>query len=91
MAKAYTTRPSSLYDIRDPVTAWSFDRAVYMFGSSFDADLKKAGKDAQSDSQANSRRQAVIAKWLGGKQQFKDPAGGGQGAVTSKGSGSVSL
>lgn len=91
LAKAYSTRPSSLYAIKDEVTAWSFDRAVFLFGSGLDADLKNAAKDAKSDSQANSRRQAVIAKWLGKPQQFKDPSSGGSGAVTSKGAGPVSL
>lgn len=92
LAKAYMTRPSEIYGIRDEVTAYSFDKAVYMFGSNLDAELKKAGKDAKSDAQANGRRQRVLAKWLGGKQQFKDPAAGGSGTVSSAaGSGAVSL
>lgn len=91
MAKAYTTRPSTLYAIRDEVTAWAFDKAVYIFGSQLEAELKNAAKGAKSDSQANSRHQRVLSKWLGGKQQFKDPVASGQGAVTSKGSGPVSL
>ena len=91
LAKAYSTRPSSLYAIKDEVTAWSFDRAVYLFGSEVDAELKNAAKGAKSDTQANGRRQRVLAKYLGGKQQFKDPVASGQGAVTSKGSGPVTL
>lgn len=91
LAKAYTTRPSTLYAIKDEVTAWSFDRAVYMFGSELEAELKNAAKGAKSDAQANGRRQRVLAKYLGGKQQFKDPVAAGQGAVTSKGSGPVTL
>ena len=91
LAKAYLTRPSEIYDVRDPVTAYCFDRAVFMFGSGLDAELKNAAKGAKSDAQANSRRQRVLAKWLGGKQQFKDPVASGQGVVTSKGSGPVTL
>jgi hypothetical protein len=91
LAKAYSTRPSTLYAIRDEVTAWSFDRAVFLFGSELEAELKNAAKGAKSDAQANGRRSRILAKYLGGKQQFKDPVASGQGAVTSKGSGPVSL
>lgn len=91
MAQAYSLRPSELYAIMDEVTAWSFDRAVYLFGSSLDAELKKAVQGAKSDSQANGRRARVMAKWMGEAQKFKDPAAAGSGAVSSKGSGPVTL
>lgn len=80
-----------MYAIRDEVTAWSFDRAVYLFGSSLDAELAEAEQGAKSKAQARSRRQRVMTKWLGGKQQFKDPVAAGSGTVSSKGSGPVSL
>jgi hypothetical protein len=92
LAKAYTTRPSEIYGIKDEVTAYSFDKAVYMFGSNLDAELKKAGQGAKSDAQANGRRQRVLANWLGGRAQYKDPAAGGGGVVTSAaGAGPVTL
>lgn len=92
LSKAYMTRPSAIYGVRDEVAAYSFDKAVYMFGSNLDAELKKAGQDAKSDSQANGRRQRVLAKWLGGKAQYKDPAVAGAGKVSSsEGAGPVSL
>ena len=91
LAKAYTTRPSNIYAIKDEVAAYSFDRAVYLFGSQMDAELKNAVKGAKTDSQANGRRQRVLSKWLGGEQRFKDPVAAGSGAVTSKGSGPVTL
>jgi len=91
LAKAYGTTPSDLYGITDEVTAWCFNRAVYLFGGELEAELKNAAKGAKSDTQANGRRQRVLAKYLGGKQQFKDPVAAGQGAVTSQGSGPVSL
>lgn len=64
-----------------------------MFGSELEAELKNAAKGARSDAQANSRRQRVISKWLGdtGAPMYKDPAAGGQGAVSSKGQGTVTL
>jgi len=85
-------RPSDIYGVHDEVTAYSFDKAVYMFGSNLDAELKKAGQNAKSDAQANGRRQRVLAKWLGQKAQYKDPSGGRSGAVSSAaGAGTVSL
>lgn len=65
-----------------------------MFGSALEAELKNAGQGAKSDSQAKSRRQRVLAKWLGtdgGKPMYKDPVASGQGAVSSKGTGPVTL
>lgn len=91
LAKAYTCRPSEIYAIKDEVTAYSFDRAVYLFGSQLEAELKTAAKDAKSDIQANGRRQRVLAKWLGTQAKFKDPVAGGQDAVSSKGAGPVTL
>lgn len=91
LAKAYMCRPSEIYGVKDEVTAYSFDKAVYAFGSNLDAELKKASAGAKSDSQANGRRQRVLAKWLGGKAQYKDPAVAGAGTVSSAAGGTVSL
>ena len=92
LAKAYMTRPSEIYGVRDEVAAYSFDKAVYMFGSNLDAELQKAGREAKSDAQANGRRQRVLAKWLGTKAQYKDPSAGGANTVSSSNSnGTVTL
>jgi hypothetical protein len=91
MARAFRCRPSELYAIRDEVTAWSFDRACWIFGSQLDAELAEAGNGAKSKQQANSRRQRVLSKWLGGKQQFKDPVATTPDQVSSAGGGPVSL
>lgn len=91
LSKAYRCRPSEIYAIKDEVTAWSFDRACYLFGSQLDAELSQAEQGAKSASQANGRRQRVIAKWLGGKAQYKDPAAQSAATVSSKGTGPVSL
>jgi hypothetical protein len=73
------------------VTAWCFNRAVYLFGSALDAELAEAEQGAKSKAQAAGRRQRVLSKWLGGKQQFKDPVAAGQGSVSSQGAGPVTL
>lgn len=90
LSQTYRTRPSELYGIDDEVTAWCFDRAVYLFGSQLDAELREASDGAKSKSQARSRSQRVLTKWLGGKQQFKAPPSVG-GGITSENSGQVKL
>lgn len=92
LAKAYRTRPSDLYGIRDEVAAWCFDRAVFLFGTELEAELRDAADGAKNKQQSSSRQQRVIAKWLGGKAQYKDPMGAPTpGVTTSESSGIVSL
>lgn len=66
-------RPSDLYAVRDEITAWCFDRAIYLFGSNFEAALANAENGAKSPMQARSRRAQVFAKWLGVEMKFRDP------------------
>lgn len=87
MAKAYHLRPSEIYGITDEIAAWSFDRAVFLFGSELQAELEEASSGAKNKGQARQRQQRVLSKWLGGKQQFKDPAAG----ASSSASGPVQL
>ena len=81
-----------MYGITDEVAAWCFDRAVFLFGSEMESELREAADGAKNKQQANARQQRVISKWLGGKVQYKDPAAGGSGQVKSvPGSGPVTL
>lgn len=91
LSQAYRTRPSDLYAIRDEVRAWSFDRAVYLFGSQLEAELETAGQEAKSKAQARSARQRVLSRWLGVEQKFRDPAVGKGGTVSSTSGGTVAL
>lgn len=93
LAKAYRTPPSELYFIHDEIAAWSFNRAVFMFGSELEAELQAAGDGAKNQMQAQTRRQRVMALWLGAEapQQFKDPNGAASGTISSKGSGPVTI
>lgn len=92
LAKAYRTRPSSLYGITDEVAAWCFDRAVFLFGTELEAELRDATDGAKNKQQSAARQQRVMAKWLGGKVQYKDPAAGTtSGTVGSQGTGPVAL
>lgn len=81
LAKAYHRRPSEIYGIRDEVAAWCFDRAVFMFGSEVEADVREAVDGAKNKQQATARQQRAMAKWLGGEQRFRDPAANASGPV----------
>ena len=93
ISKAYRLRPSELYGIKDELKAWSFDRAVWLFGSNLEAELEEAANDAKNKGQAESKQRRVLAKWLGGGvQQYRDPGGSAApGATSSQTSGPVSL
>lgn len=73
MAKAYHRRPSELYGVTDEVGAWCFDRAVFLFGSELESELKEAAEGASSKGQSLQRQQRVMARWFG-QQRFRDPA-----------------
>jgi len=64
MAKEYHCLPSDLYFIHDEFTAWSFNRAVYTFGSELEADLDASEKGAKSTAQARRKRQMCMDKWM---------------------------
>lgn len=91
ISRAYRVLPSDLYFIHDEVAAWSFNRAVYLFGSELDAELQAAGDGAKNQMQAQARRQAVLNRWLGAPQQFKDPNAAESGTISSQGSGPVAI
>lgn len=86
LAKQWRVRPSELYGISHPVTAFCFDRAVQYFGTSFEADVEAAVSKVKNDKSgrgADRARRMRMKTWMGdeeqaGKGQFRDPFGGGQ-------------
>lgn len=80
-----------MYGIADEITAWCFDRAVFLFGSEVEADLREASDGAKTKQQSVSRQQRVIAKWLGGRAQYKDPAVQSGGEIKSVPGSAVTL
>lgn len=80
LAKAYTVRPSNLYDIRDPLTAYYFDRAVYVFGSTVESKMDEAGEGAKNVKAGVASRTRVLRKYLGTQDdtqgKYRDPAKG---------------
>lgn len=77
LAKAYHQLPSVIYHIEDPVECFTFDRAVYEFGSFVAAKLEEVeGKDKK---EIERKRLRVIQKYFPKAQassasQFSDPA-----------------
>jgi len=76
MSQAYHLPPSEIYQLSDPVTRWSFDRAVWVFGSTVEAELREAAGSSKNPSQALFKQQQVLARYGVGKMQFRDPAAG---------------
>ena len=78
LSKAYHCRPSDLYDILDTLTAYYFDRAVYVFGSTVESKMDEAGEGAKNTKQAVAARTKILRKYLGEKDstagRFRDPA-----------------
>ena len=84
LSKQWRVRPSELYGISHPVTAFSFDRAVQYFGVSFEADVENAVSKVKNDKSgrgADRARRMRMKAWMGeedmAKRQFRDPFGGG--------------
>ena len=77
MSKAWQTRPSEFYFIRDEVTAWCFDRAVTTFGMAVEDDITTSTRKAKTDKAAQATAQRVLQKWLRAKGDtkgmFRDP------------------
>jgi hypothetical protein len=75
LSKTYNARPSELYGISHPVQQFFFDRAVYVFGTTLESDLEKAGEKAKKPKQAEQARMRVLQKWLGTEViGFREPA-----------------
>lgn len=74
LSKAYHCRPSELYGIDHPVQALFFDRAVWLFGTTMETDLEKAGEGHKRPAQAEAARMRMLQRWLGTEAiGFREP------------------
>jgi hypothetical protein len=62
MASAYSSTPSKLYGLEHPVEAFYFDRAVWAFGSTMDADVEENTRAVKKNREAAIERR--IAEWM---------------------------
>lgn len=82
MSKKYHRTPAELYFIQDEFLAWSFNRAVFMFGSEMEADLDASEKGAKTATAVQKKRQMCFDKWMrtgldeetAPPRKFADPA-----------------
>lgn len=81
MSQAMKVRPSDLYFIRDEVTAFCFDRAVWVFGTALEADIRESTEGAKDQSQAERKANMRLSVWLRDPEEeqkkappkFRDP------------------
>lgn len=79
MVKTYHCRPSELLAIDHTVQAFYLDKAVFTFGTAFDADIEEHGKSKgkkPNPKQDALRRQQRLQKWLTDEdtpRRFRDP------------------
>jgi hypothetical protein len=77
MAKEWSCRPSEILAVADPVTAFCFDRAVYLFGTALSSELENV--KAKTDKERKNKQDRILSKWIPEakarqKSKFKDPA-----------------
>jgi hypothetical protein len=86
MSTKWRVRPSQFLAIENDVAAFYFDKAVYSFGVTFDADIeehsKSRGKKPDTEEQTKRKREQRMARWLADgstpasaqPRRFRDPA-----------------
>lgn len=75
MVKMMKVRPSSLLEITEPLAAFNFDRAVWMFGSALEQELSEV--DGRTKHAREAKTQSIIDSWLPDQpkvKRFADPA-----------------
>lgn len=76
MAETFHCRPSELYAIEDPVLALDFDSAVWLFGTTLDADLAESEAKAKKPAEKERVRQLRLQVWLGEQSGYAQPTPG---------------
>lgn len=75
MSKTMSCRPSELLSLHDELAAFCFDRAVFTFGNTLNAELSKAKGKNEGEIEASQDR--IIRKWipdLPASKKYADPA-----------------
>lgn len=79
MSQKLRVTPSELLHLDNPVLAYCFDRAVWLFGSSVEAELNAVESSGKNPKSVPGRKQMVLNKWIPAKNgnargRFRDPA-----------------
>jgi len=79
LSKQMHVRPSEYYGITDELTAYSFDRAVQLFGNTLEARLRTVSQSAKNQKAAQRKADMELRKWLtsdnpeAARGRFRDP------------------
>lgn len=76
MSKALSCRPSAVYGIQNPLTAYYFDSAVTRWGQALEADLQAASEGAKDARAAQRAQDRVLRRYVPSTARFRDPAKG---------------
>ncbi len=64
-AKTWRVMPSQLMHIHDdPLTAWSLNNAVWLFGMSLESALNESPRPTKEDRKEEQRRTRILNKWI---------------------------
>lgn len=79
ISKAYSKTPAEIYSIKDEYAAWCFNRAVFLFGTTLEAEIEEVQNKAKNQRQAQFRLTNLLNKWLympgeDVKGRYRDPA-----------------
>lgn len=75
MSKTWTCRPSEILCIKNDVRAYCLDRAVYLFGMAYDADITDASTPPKGSKGKHNPEQMVAlanARWMNDNDAAKE-------------------
>lgn len=74
MAQEWRRRPSEFLDIQDPLVAYYFDRAIYVFGTAVENDMEEQRGKAKDSKKGDQAAQRAFNKWINpAPERFRDP------------------
>lgn len=76
MAETFHCLPSDIFKIEHPVLAHNFDCAVWLFGTTLDADLAEVEEKANKPAQKKAVRASRLAVWLNTGSSYASPTPG---------------
>lgn len=71
MSKTMKKSPAEVIGIRDEFIAYAFNSAVILWGSSFDAAVEEAVREAKSQQQADAKQRQVVRRWIPSQRKYR--------------------
>lgn len=69
--------PAQMMGLTDSIHCYCFNRAIWLFGASLNAQLEEVANKAKKAGAAKAKQSLLLSQWLwepGAKGLFKDPA-----------------